>query len=416
MLSITTRTGAALALLAGAPALAQVSATFQLIPNASSANDLTPDGRFVVGGYDANGDGFSDDGYRWDRHTGVFTIIESDEIVTGGDNVVAVSDDGSVVVGSIPETSVEDFSNQAAIWTDAGGWVGLGWLPNAGVCPSRSDGYEVSADGTVVVGLSWDGCSGRGFRWTAATGMQELENMANGGNRASVLSADGSIIAGFAQGMFDRTPTTWNGATLDGTLLDPPNGATQGEFTGMSDDGSIILGTWTMGEVAFEAGMIVNGVPEKIGEGSLIPGWGGIPQDIADDGTIVGFDILLGNRRAWIQPGGQGDLVEFKSYIQSLGAVLPAGYNLEVCQAISADGRVIIGHTAFSGAWIVTLEYGCSGADLAEPYAQLDFSDVVAFLNAFGAMSGEADLAEPFGQWDFSDVVAFLTVFGAGCP
>ncbi|MEZ6242526.1 MAG: GC-type dockerin domain-anchored protein [Phycisphaerales bacterium] len=55
-------------------------------------------------------------------------------------------------------------------------------------------------------------------------------------------------------------------------------------------------------------------------------------------------------------------------------------------------------------------------ADLAEPFGQLDFSDVVAFLTAFGTMSPEADLAEPFGQWDFSDVVSFLVSFSGGCP
>ncbi len=55
-------------------------------------------------------------------------------------------------------------------------------------------------------------------------------------------------------------------------------------------------------------------------------------------------------------------------------------------------------------------------ADLAEPFGQLDFSDVAAFLSAFGASDPGADLAEPFGQFDFSDVSAFLNAFGAGCP
>ncbi len=55
-------------------------------------------------------------------------------------------------------------------------------------------------------------------------------------------------------------------------------------------------------------------------------------------------------------------------------------------------------------------------ADLAEPFGSLDFSDVAAFLGAFGWMLPEADLAEPFGVYDFSDVAAFLTAFGAGCP
>jgi len=58
----------------------------------------------------------------------------------------------------------------------------------------------------------------------------------------------------------------------------------------------------------------------------------------------------------------------------------------------------------------------CNVADLSEPFGALDFSDVVAFLGAFGAMDPGADLAAPFGTLDFSDVVAFLGAFGAGCP
>ncbi len=59
---------------------------------------------------------------------------------------------------------------------------------------------------------------------------------------------------------------------------------------------------------------------------------------------------------------------------------------------------------------------GCNAADLAEPYGSLDFSDVIAFLTAFGTMGADADIAEPFGQWDFSDVIGFLGAFGGGCP
>ncbi|MEZ6244194.1 MAG: GC-type dockerin domain-anchored protein [Phycisphaerales bacterium] len=55
-------------------------------------------------------------------------------------------------------------------------------------------------------------------------------------------------------------------------------------------------------------------------------------------------------------------------------------------------------------------------ADLAPPYGVYDFSDVLAFLNAFGAMQPDADIATPIGVYDFSDVLAFLTAFGAGCP
>ncbi len=59
---------------------------------------------------------------------------------------------------------------------------------------------------------------------------------------------------------------------------------------------------------------------------------------------------------------------------------------------------------------------GCNDADIALPFGQLDFSDVTAFLVAFGNMEPAADIADPLCQFDFSDVVAFLTAFGMGCP
>lgn len=58
----------------------------------------------------------------------------------------------------------------------------------------------------------------------------------------------------------------------------------------------------------------------------------------------------------------------------------------------------------------------CNAADLAEPLGTLDFSDVLAFLGAFGSQDPIADLAPPLGEFDFTDVIAFLSAFGAGCP
>ena len=54
--------------------------------------------------------------------------------------------------------------------------------------------------------------------------------------------------------------------------------------------------------------------------------------------------------------------------------------------------------------------------DLAPPEGVLDFSDVAAFLTAFGNGTVEADLAAPLGVFDFSDVFEFLVAFGKGCP
>lgn len=59
---------------------------------------------------------------------------------------------------------------------------------------------------------------------------------------------------------------------------------------------------------------------------------------------------------------------------------------------------------------------GCNPADLAEPLGQIDFSDVILFLQLFAAQDSCADLADPQGQFDFSDVITFLNAFTNGCP
>jgi len=55
-------------------------------------------------------------------------------------------------------------------------------------------------------------------------------------------------------------------------------------------------------------------------------------------------------------------------------------------------------------------------ADLAEPFGELNFFDVVAFIAAFNAMDPAADLAEPFGAFNFFDVAEYIGLFNAGCP
>jgi hypothetical protein len=358
---------------------ASIIVTFQILPPpAFSANDMSPDGRWVVGQTDLNGDFSPDGGYRLDTLTQTMTLLPVETL-----NAVAVSNDGKVILGDIPDPDDPDSTpDVAAIWREATGtWQSLGYLPNAGECPSRSNGYELSADGAVAVGLSWDGCSGRGFRWTEATGMQQLQNLALGANRASVCSADGNLIGGFAQGTQSRTPAIWDGL-LTGQTLDPSYNA-RGEVFGINDAGTIMLGTWgttepvnravkwTLGESGWQR--------EMLGTGSLGPAiqWTGIPMDIADDGTIVGFDFYLGNRIAWILLGGSPPYLDLKAFVNANGGSVPDEYPLMVCQAISTNGRFIIGHGQL-GAWRVTIDrlgdMNCDG--------RLDTDDIDPFVQA----------------------------------
>ncbi len=60
--------------------------------------------------------------------------------------------------------------------------------------------------------------------------------------------------------------------------------------------------------------------------------------------------------------------------------------------------------------------YGCSSADIAEPYGQLDLADIGAFVDDFFAMGANVDSQRPFGVLDLSDVSAFIDAFVPGCP
>ena len=381
--------------------LSAETVSFELIRGARSADDMSPDGRYVVGVTN----GLIP--YLYDTVTQTMTILPADSVEAS-----AVSDSGDVVFGEIADPGTGD--PVAAIWTRSTGvWTSIGYLPSAAACPSRSSPYELSADGSVAVGLSWvNGCDGRGFRWTQATGMVELEGLANGANRASVCSADGNVIGGFAQGSFSRTPAVWDAAG-NGTLLDPPDGDALGEIYGIRDDGSILLGDWDGKASTWTYPGLVR---TQLGGGSILPGWSGNPMDIADNNTIVGFDFLGGNRRAWIQFDG-GPLVDFKTYVQANGGVVPSGTTLEVCQAVSTDGYKIIGHGFASGAWLVTITPETCAADLApaEGDDNVNVFDLFILLDGWNSDAPGADLAEPNDLIDVFDLFVLLDAWGA-CP
>ncbi|MCC5822633.1 MAG: hypothetical protein LAT64_03575 [Phycisphaerales bacterium] len=47
---------------------------------------------------------------------------------------------------------------------------------------------------------------------------------------------------------------------------------------------------------------------------------------------------------------------------------------------------------------------------------QVNFFDIVAYLDDYNSQHPSADLAEPFGVFNFFDIVAFLDLYNQGCP
>ena len=294
------------------------------IPGSKWASDITSDGQIVAGPTTVPGNSYI---WRW-------RVDPAPTVIPGG-LITAISDDGSVAAGCIFDSVIG--AEVAAIWTAADGWTSLGWLPNALNCPSRSNAYDISADGTTVIGLSWDGCSGRGFKWTAANGMEELEVLGFAGNRASAISDDGSTIGGFANGTSGRTPAFWSAGDNTGQVV---NINAQGEVYGFNSDGSKSVGS------AFFSGTTLTGfIRESTGAltnlGSLDSNWASNAWDISEDGkTVPGFDNLQGNRKAWIWRESDG-LVSVADRAANGG--FPTTLLPWVALNCSDDGNLVIG-------------------------------------------------------------------------
>ena len=309
-------------LAASGPASAQ-----QLVnlPLGSWANDVTPDGEVVVGTYDY------DDGFIWR-----WRVEAAPTVILGGD-MVGVSDDGSVVCGNILDPGGS--GNQVAgLWTAATGWQSLGSLPGTpALCGSLSTAYDISGDGTTVVGLAWaSGCDGVGFRWTAAGGMQVLQPLADGGNRCSAISGDGTALGGFAQGTSARTPAYW-AADTSGSVLDPNM---LGEVWGFNESGSKSVGSRWFSGGTYSAYIrdSQSGVMTNLGK--LTSTWAGIATDLSEDSSvIVGFDNLQLARKAWVWTSSDG-MISLNNRLTALGVTAPP---LLVCRAVSDDGSVVVG-------------------------------------------------------------------------
>jgi probable extracellular repeat, HAF family len=175
-------------------------------------------------------------------------------------------------------------------WSQSITWLGV--LPNG----YNSYAYDVSADGSVVVGWVRDNSDQwRAFRWTASGGMQDLGTLGGDWSEATGVSADGSVVVGRA----------FNAA---------------GQYRAFR---------WTAS----------SGVMQDLG---TLPGGDGSEAYgvSADSSVVVGrAQNAAGKWRAfrWTAAGGMEDLNVTYASLLANGSVL------EVASAISPDGRYIVG-------------------------------------------------------------------------
>ncbi len=201
----------------------------------SEAWGVSTDGSIVVGQASASGTS-PQRAFRWTAGTGMQDL----GILPGGTASWArgVSDDGNVVVGQATNAGG---SLRAFLWTPTGGMVDLGVL--GGASPTaNTEAWDVSGDGSVVVGRSLLPGGFHAFRWTAASGMQDLGTLGGASSAAYGVSRDGAFVVGDAfTASGQQRAFRWSAAEgmveLIGTLGGPSSQARD-----VNRDGTVAVG------------------------------------------------------------------------------------------------------------------------------------------------------------------------------
>ncbi|GJM19113.1 MAG: hypothetical protein DHS20C14_13260 [Phycisphaeraceae bacterium] len=141
---------------------------------------------------------------------GAITVLDTTD--GGIDEIYGVNADGTVLVGE--SYDLNTLTHVATVWCwDGAQWNAqkLGTLPNTAQGTGRSIATSVSADGSVIVGTNYFTFNGpfsnaTGFIWTAEGGMQDIETM--------LADAGYSVPAGYD--LFGLDDISADGTTIVG--------------------------------------------------------------------------------------------------------------------------------------------------------------------------------------------------------
>jgi uncharacterized membrane protein len=311
--------------------------------NYAIAVDVTPDGRTAV---------FED------LSTGRANAIAVDTVSGAIAAPIDAGDPSGALVTGIASTGRMtamhgDATIEAGV-LDGTSWSDLASPYSTGCDPNFGGAWDISADGKVVVGFMWNGCNPVAFRWVdgaaAVTPLHVLgasSDMHPPTNRATVVSDDGTIAAGFAENlMLDRSPAIWN-ADGTGHLIDATDQTGPGEVLSINADGTHVAGIWA------NDGFTWTSAGGRVAIPRLDSSLGGdpvYPNAMSADGRLVFGGIgdaffSIPFAFVWSDAAGTRDLT---TLARNAGLAIPSDTLLDSVLGASADGTVLIG-TATSG-------------------------------------------------------------------
>ncbi|MCG2792334.1 MAG: YCF48-related protein [Weeksellaceae bacterium] len=256
------------------------------------------------------------------------------------------------------------YSQMAKYDTTAGAWTNLGDL-GFDIDNAKSGGYNISADGTTVVGNSWADPSANGgngittysdaIAWNAIDGLIDLGTLyPNKSTRANAVSANGDLIVGWQDINGPWKSAVWKknpagGYFANEFLLIDPNGSATDEYNQLGECSTISAdGNWIGGYGDYannnepwiwspSTGVINLGVLPDVGTGYV--------SGMNADGTVVvgWFDATLWGDSPipfiWTSTGG---LQNLNDYVASIG--IPMGnISITVPTSMSNNGQYIAG-------------------------------------------------------------------------
>jgi uncharacterized membrane protein len=288
-------------------------------------------------------------------------------------HAVGVSGNGQYVTGYTDSVA----GVRAFRWSNSGGFEFFG-------SPNSTVPYGISGDGNTIVGQGDGQTQAAAFRWSGGTSIQSFSN---NGSFATAINSNGSVIVG-ASGSYGRVATRWingvqhqlsgmpfgdsvatatseTGASVVGnnsqgaflwreiggvSSLGTLAGGSYSQAYGISADGGTIVGVsnssvstfafrWTaatgMQSLGIMAGGITSSATAISADGRVIVGFGDIGRNDGSAGAFIHHDLT--------------GMVSLQDYLAGIGVDMTGWSQLLRANAVSADGRFVVGNGIFNG-------------------------------------------------------------------